>query len=152
MATFGTFVDNVPLTAAELNDFLTWGTYAGNLRQGGTAVSISSRNSRYAQVNKTVFFSARIQVGSNSSTGAIEFDLPVTAATNSERVIGTAIVYDASATDIIRLVAVRSSTSRMAFYSDLSTAMGTYFGATNGPALTLAVNDWVVVNVKYQAA
>lgn len=154
MATFGTFVDGVSLKASELNDFFVNTAFTPVFRQSATInISSSARFSSYQKVNKIVFYSAKVNVtGAGTANNRIEMDLPVAAAANSERIIGGGHIFDDSTTDIIRVAAVRVSTTRVAFLSDLSTSLTTYLGQTGGPTLTIASGDRFSIFIAYEAA
>jgi hypothetical protein len=154
MATFGTFVNNVSLKASELNTFFARTAFTPVFRQSATiTTSTSTRPSNYFIVNKLVFCSVRASATtSGTSNNRIEFDLPVAAASNAERVIGSGFIEDNSANDIIRVIAVRVSTTRVAFLTNASTSLSTYLGQTGGPTLTIANLDIFSLFLTYEAA
>lgn len=153
MATFGTFVDGNSLSASELNSFLGKTNFTPVVTQTVSLDRLAVSYARYFQVNKLVFF--QMYFGANSTGTAnsrIEFDLPVTASSGSARVIGSGTIFDNSASDLIRVTAVRVSTTKGAFFTDSSTSLTTYLGQTGGPTLTLSLDDYLYVNVIYEAA
>lgn len=160
MATYGTFVDGQTLTASEANDFLEWKTFPTAVLYQPSQVLVSGSGSEavsawYAVVNKTVYYHVRLTCngGSGTANTRIEVNLPVTAAANSVRVIGTGSAYDSlSPSAGYRLAVVRVSTTRVAFLANASASLTTYLGQTNGPTLTLADNDMISFTCVYEAA
>jgi hypothetical protein len=153
VATFGTFVDGVSLKASELNDFFASKVIVPTLRQGVTITGIQGNNIFYYVVNKVVY--GFFTVGGNSAGTAgtrIEVDLPVTATSSSVRVIGSGFFRDASPVSVRVVRIVQVSTTRMAFLTDTATSLTSYLGTTNGPAVTLAANDYVCGSFVYKAA
>lgn len=146
MATYGTFVDGVTLTAAEANDFLPWTAYTATLRQGTVT---SSSSSAYAIVNNFVYVYASISVVNNGTANTlILVDMPTTAATNSVRVIGSGYYSKANTpssptNDFFRLAVVQYSTTRFAFLTETTTSLTTYWGQTNGPGTQLLNLDGI---------
>jgi hypothetical protein len=152
VATYGTFVDGVALTAAEINDFFVWKSYnsGANVRQNNVGVSPSTQIAKYAVVNKTVYYYLYSVISAGPGAGAITIELPVTAAANSVRVIGSGYVFDASGSDLVRLSVVRTSTTRASLLSNTGTSLSAYFG-TN-PTFTFAASDVISVLIAYEAA
>lgn len=155
MATFGTFVDDVSLKASELNSFFDKQTFTPVLKQSNT-LTFSSLNfeGEYCKVNKTVF--CKIRIGNVTGTGTannrITLDLPLTAATNDVRVIGSGLIEDDSASNVFRVAVVKYSTTQVAFLAGDSTSLTVYVGQTGGPTLTLASQDQIDVIFVYEAA
>lgn len=150
MATYGTFVDGTTLKASELNDFLTSITITPVISQPSTLNG--TRAGRYFKVNKFVFYQFYQAFSvSGTANNAIQVDLPVTAATNSVRLIGSGYYYVAS-TDIIPISIIRTSTTKASFLTDLSTSLSTFLGQTGGPTLTVASGDAISGCVYYEAA
>jgi hypothetical protein len=153
VATFGTFVDGVSLKASELNDFFISTSVVPTLRQNVTITGIAGNSISYFVVNKVVY--GFFRAGGNSAGTAgnrIEVDLPVTAASSSVRVIGSGFFRDASPVSVRVVRIVQVSTTRMAFLTDTATSLTSYLGTTNGPAVTLAANDYVCGSFVYEAA
>jgi hypothetical protein len=76
MATWGTFVDGVPLTAAELNATGTWIDYNPTITQG-VNVTVNKQYARYTVVNKWVTVVARIAASSaGTANNIIRVSLP----------------------------------------------------------------------------
>jgi len=152
MATFGTFVDGATLKATELNDLLKRTQFVPVVRQPNS-ITITSSVGFYQQVNKLVFCQIKLRLTNPGTVNTrIEVDLPVTAATNSERVVGFGFIEDDSANDVLRVAVVRVSTTRVAFLAEGSTSLTTYVGQTGGPTLTLESNDDLGFNIVYEAA
>jgi hypothetical protein len=157
MATYGTFVDGVSLKSSEFNDFLVWKTFSFSIRQGAISLTSASTFAKYAQVNKLVFFTASgtVQAVGTANT-AVEFVLPVTAAASTQTVIGSAFIKDndtgGGTSDIIRLVPVMSSTTRVKFLADDSTSTTIYLGQTDGPTFQFGLNDNFGIFGVYEAA
>lgn len=154
MATFGTFVDGVSLKASEINGLFSSVVSLPVIRQPAIVLGRSTVVGRYFIVNKLVFYSF---TWATSNTGTannrIELDLPVTAASNSMRVIGSGIYGDSGASPSnFRVAIVQYSTTRAAFLSETTTSLTTYVGQTNGPGLTLANNDSFSGFIVYEAA
>jgi hypothetical protein len=153
MATYGTFVDGVSLKAAEANDFLSWVSFTPSATQGGAAIGVDVAIGRYAVVNKLVMCHFVIDFNGTGVAGnRIEVTLPITALSSSARVIGTGYFWDASATDIIRAVPLQYSTTKVAFLTNTGTSLTSYLGTTNGPAVTIADNDFLSALIFYEAA
>jgi hypothetical protein len=152
MATYGTFVDEVPFTAAEANDFLTWIPYdaSTSVTQNNSTVTNANYNAKYALVNKLVYYYLRFAVNSLASAGELLVGLPVTASSGAARVSGSGFVRDASTTDLIRVACVRTSTTKFALMTDSGTSLSAYLG-TN-PTLTLTNSDEIFVSIVYEAA
>lgn len=157
MATFGTFVDGVSLKASEMNGLFASVVSAPVIRQPGiisTSGVLAPRGSYYI-VNKTVFYTflwVNGTSGGGTANNRIELDLPVAAASNSMRVIGDGLYLDSSANLQFRVAIVQYSTTRAAFLSETTTSLTTYLGQTNGPGLTLAVDDRITGLIVYEAA
>jgi len=158
MATFGTFVDGVSLKASELNDLLVSVSSTPVIRQSSiiTQTNTSLTRGRYFVVNKLVIYNFR-WVSGVSGTGVannrVELDLPVTAASNSMRVIGSGYYLDQSETpSAFRMAITQFSTTRAAFLSETTTSLATYIGQTDGPGVTIAPTDSFVGTIMYEAA
>jgi hypothetical protein len=155
MATFGTFVDGVSLKASEINGLFTSVQSLPVIRQPGVILASSGVLGRYFIVNKLVFynFNWRTTAGSGSANNRIELDLPVTAASNSMRVIGQGLYSDfGGSPSTFRVAIVQVSTTRAAFLSETTTSLTTYVGQTNGPGFTIGDNDSLSGTIVYQAA
>lgn len=145
-------MDGVSLKASEANDFFKWTSFTTVCRQSN-AITADQSFGKYAQVNKTVIYVFRFRAGGAGTAGnRIEIDLPVTAASSSVRVIGSALFNDQSASDWITCNAVQFSTTRLAFLTNTGTSLTSYLGTTNGPAITVAINDFLGGVVSYEAA
>jgi hypothetical protein len=153
MATYGTFVDDTTLKAAELNDFFPSVSVVPVLRQPSSVTITAARYAKYFVVNKTVFYVAHMILFAGGTGGQrIEVDLPVAAASSSVRVIGHAYINDDSANRIYRCSVVQFSTTRAAFLSNDATSLTAYLGTSGGPNIALANNDVVSINICYEAA
>jgi hypothetical protein len=155
MATFGTFVDDVSLKATELNDCFRLSSTVPSLTQSATmALSTTSSRASAFTVNKLVIFTCYLQIqsGSGSSGTRIEVSLPVTAASNSVRVIGGGRFVDSSTTEETLLRAVQVSTTKIAFLTETTNSLTAYLGQTNGPNTALATSDVIQCFVMYEAA
>jgi len=152
MATYGTFANGVSLKAAEVNDFFVWTSFTPLARQSVT-FSYSAGIGRYAKVNKLVHAVCYFRVTSAGTPGnALECDLPVTAATTSMRTVGWGIIGDDSTSTFYNVYPVLSSTTRVRFLTSSATSLTSYFGLTNGPAITFASNDSAEFHIVYEAA
>lgn len=154
MATFGTFVDGVSLKASEINGLFASVESKPVIRQPGIITARSTVVGRYFIVNKLVFYSFNWATSNDGTANTrIELDLPVTAASNSMRVIGQGTYGDFGASPSNFTVAiVQYSTTRAAFLSETTTSLTTYLGQTNGPGLTLGNNDSITGFMVYEAA
>lgn len=154
MATFGTFVDGVSLKASEMNSLLASVQSLPVIRQPGIIAASSAQLGRYYIVNKLVFYNFSWSTNSNgTANNRIELDLPVTAASNSIRVIGSAYYVDSGASPLYyRVAIVQYSTTRAAFLSETTTSLTTYLGQTNGPGFTLGAGDAITGTIVYEAA
>lgn len=155
MATFGTFVDGVSLKASEINGLFTSVQSLPVIRQPGIIAASSGVTGRYFIVNKLVFyrFSWSTLSGSGTANNRIELDLPVTAASNSMRVIGQGYYNDFGGSPTnFRVAIVQVSTTRAAFLSETTTSLTTYVGQTNGPGFTIEASDFLSGTIVYQAA
>lgn len=160
MATFGTFTNGVSLKASEMNDLLVAVSSAPVIRQPNIIPARTTTGSaavgKYFIVNKLVIYSffwraASGQVG--TANNRIELDLPVTAASNSMRVIGSGIYTDGIVPPTYsRMAIVQYSTTRAAFLSETTTSLTTYVGQTNGPTLTINDGHQFSGNIVYEAA
>lgn len=154
MATFGTFVDGDSLKASELNTLLVRTSFTPTVRQSNVmTLGVSNRVGFYQQVNKVVFCQINAVIESSGvSNNRVEVTLPVTAATNSVRVIGHGYIEDDSANDVLRVAVVQVSTTRAALLAQDSTSLTTYLGQTGGPTFTFAIGDSLGLNFVYEAA
>lgn len=140
MAGFGTFVDNVMLSAAEMNSLSVYRSYTPKCFQSVEITpGAADTSGRYVQINKIVHGIFQFSVGSNgTANNRIEITLPVTASSASMGVIGCCwFLPSTSFTGSLRLLCITYSTTRMAFLTNDSIADTTYFGQTNGPTRTL---------------
>ena len=152
MATFGTFVDSTTLKATELNGLLDLVLFEPVVRQS-SVIATTSENGYYWQVNKLVCVSYRFSISGTGTAGQpILVELPVTAASNSVRIVGTGIFEDDSAANMRLLRVVQYSTTRAAFLTGEATNITAYFGATNGPNTALASGDNLNFTIMYEAA
>lgn len=154
MAEYGTFVDGVSLKASELNNFLVATSFTPVIRQS-IAITLSSSRARYFKVNKTVFCLVEAAFSSGGGpNNEVLFDLPVTAKSNSMRIIGQGRYFDSGAADPFFLLrAVQFSTTRVAFLKDTSTSLTGYLGLTaGGAAITIANGDSMALSIVYEAA
>lgn len=152
MATYGTFVNGVSLKAAEVNDFFVWTTFTGVLKQPGT-LSTSNNVCRYARVNDLVHVSYWfIALSAGTASNSVEVNLPITAATTSSRTVGFGSIRDDSTSTTYNVVPVLNSTTTVRFLTSSATSLTSYFGLTNGPAITLASGDSLTFSVVYEAA
>ena len=152
MATYGTFVDGVSLKASEVNDFFQWTTFAGVIKQLGS-VSSSQNRCRYARVNKLIHASFNFPLNGTGTAGnRVEVDLPIAAASTSARTIGFGSIFDTSTSTRYDVVPLLNSTTTVVFLTTSATSLTSYFGLTNGPAITLAVDDSVTFSIVYEAA
>jgi hypothetical protein len=153
VATYGTFVDNTTLKASELNNFFVSTTFTPVLRQSSSLPIQSNHYGVYFQVNKLVFCIIHALPTASGTPGQrIEFDLPVTAASSSVRVIGRGYFNDDSASRVYRLAVVQYSTTRAAFISEDANSLTAYLGTTGGPNTALANADAIGLNICYEAA
>jgi len=153
MATFGTFVDGVTLKASELNDLFIRTSFTPVLRQPASISVLGGRIGFYQRVNDLILCQINVSATNiGTANNRIEIDLPVTAATNAERVVGFGFIEDDSANVCYRVAVVRVSTTRVAFLAEGSTSLTTYVGQTGGPTLTIDTGDTVSLNIVYQAA
>jgi hypothetical protein len=133
MATFGTFVDSETLKAAELNTFFERTLFTPVYRQAENPITLTNPYGVHFRVNKTVFCTAEAGfAGSTTQNNILTGDLPVTAASNDVRVIGVGYILT-NIGDFIRLVAVKYSTTRVAFLSDSATSLTNYFADGQSP-------------------
>lgn len=153
VATFGTFVDGVSLKASELNSLLVSTTFTPVIRQS-SSLTVTDAFGRYQKVSNTVLCQAFFQVFANGvANNRIEFDLPVTAATNSVRVIGSGYIFDAGSTNVLRVAVVRFSTTKAAFLGGLSNSLTNYLGLSAAtPTITLEAGDFFGFTIQYEAA
>lgn len=153
MATYGTFVDSVPLQAAELNTFLKWSEWSAVVTQSVT-LTVTGGWSRYAVVNKSVFVVGHFVFSTSTSGTAsnpIEVNLPLAAVSSSIRAVGGGYYSDGTS-NIIRLVPVLSSTTKLQFLADDGTSLTNRLGVN--PAITAGSSpaDALSFNIMYEAA
>ena len=153
MATYGTFVDGVSLKAAEVNDFFVWTSFTGVVKQNKT-VGASTNRCRYAKVNKLIHVTYNFAFNDFGNAGfAVEVNLPFNAPSSSSRVVGFGTMSDASTLTSYELVPVLSSTTAVRFLTSTATSLTSYFGLTNGPAITLdSDNDSINFSIVYETA
>lgn len=112
-----TFASGDPLTAAHMNGLqAAWDSYTPTV--GGWSLGNGTINGWYLQVGRTIHFRILFTTGSSTTySGGPNFTLPVTAValgTNGRRPVGTADLYDASATAHRHYFAVLSAATVVA--------------------------------------
>jgi hypothetical protein len=153
MATFGTFVDGVSLKASELNGFLGATSWTPTITQGASLGTAGGTEGFYFRVNKLIICRfVALPVNTGTALNRVEINLPVTASSNSARVIGTCFFRDTSANTYRHCRVVQYSTTSMAFITETATSLTSYFGNTNGPAVQVTSTDSFRGYAIYEAA
>ena len=152
-----TWVTGESIVAADINTYLTgeggaWTTWTPTMQQAGV-VTATVNHSVYARWGRLIIASYRLSVtGSGSGTFAVQVSLPVTAA-RSQGMLGTGVVYDASANlSYTGNVSLNSTTTHI-FEGHGGGVSPNSLGAT-GSAFTagLASGDVVTAFMVYEAA
>ena len=131
-----------------------WGaltSWTPTVTQSG-AVTFTNTQSRYTRTGRWIQGQSRMIVTGGAAVGGnnvVISGLPATASLNDD-VIGTAFIYDSSATTIYTALAVLSSTTTVTF-RDTTTVGGGQLGSLVFTA-ALAVNDLISFNFSYEAA
>jgi hypothetical protein len=146
--TAGTSAGQV-LTAATLNTIgAAWESYTPTVKAGATTLTGTVDYARYCQIQKTVFVQVLFTASNTGATnGIITVSYPVGLSPNilNGRPIGTFFIKD----------------SGTAFYVGIATAdsviQGLSYGSNNNmgansPAMTIAANDTISVNLTYEVA
>ena len=152
MATYGTFVDGVSLKASEVNDFFVWTTFTGVVKQSVT-LSTSTNVCRYARVNDLIHVTYRFTISTaGTASNSVEVNLPIAAVSTSARSVGFGSISDSSTSTTYYVVPVLNSTTTVRFLTSTATSLTSYFGLTNGPAITLASGDAMLFSIVYETA
>lgn len=150
----GTWSAGDILTAADLNAIGTWSSYTPVVAQNGNRTA-TINYAEYCQINKVCFVNIDLEV-TNAGTTAnlITITLPVNASTGgAQRALGCGLIFDASATDVILLTALRNTASTARFLTEDSTAIdsgGTPVGLGNNPNFALASGDFISLSLMYE--
>lgn len=153
MATYGTFVDATTLKASELNDlFKSSGQLpdASVIAKQSVTLTLTSSNTRYFSVNKTVFWTASMTFSTGgTASNPITVDFPITASSGSFRAIGFGFFFDS--TNTVNLVTVvKASTTTVQFLADDGTSLTNRLGVN--PAFTVVNGDALSFFCVYEAA
>lgn len=155
MATYGTFVDGVTLTASEANSIGVWNDSATPVIRQPSSILIQTGTTSYMNyvlINKLVYVQSRIVLnGAGTANTVVLVDMPITAAAGSAHVIGEGRFND-SGTDQYLVRVVQYSTTRFAFLTTEATSTTMYVGLTGGPGPALATNDSITFRAVYEAA
>ena len=150
MATFGTFVANQTLTAAELNTAGAWQAYTPTWTQG-VAITKTVNWARFMQLNKLVTVNIKMTATSNGTSASdVLVDLPVNASSN-QTIMGMAHLTTSGGT-------VAGAPVRLALYNSTSTIKFSSAGFTANVNLSNAYTTQIlsgeVINVilTYEAA
>jgi hypothetical protein len=143
-------IDNL----TELAPFMSaWTDYTPQLRQGTTNVTSTKTYGRFIKVGKFVHIIARVVcTGTGPGNQAIKLGLPSTAfnpdVTNtSTTIVGTGIILDSGTAFYIGAAIPNES----GYVSLTANGSVDYIGS-NSPAMTLANNDSVAINLSYYVA
>jgi hypothetical protein len=143
------------LTSSDVNTYLAgeggaWTSWTPSVTQSGS-VTVTNTRSRYARYGRTIHFSTALAVtGSGTGSNSITVSLPVTAAT-SALVIGTAYLFDASASLFYPALTYLQSTTTASMFSANTSASGMILGGSNFTA-ALASGDSIYMTGTYEAA
>ena len=149
------FVAGSVLEAAQLNG-IGEATTAYTPTLGGITIGNGTVSSFFTRVNKLVYGSVRIVLGSTSSiTSTVTFTLPVTASANSGALlVGSGYFFDNSSGETYTGQTLRSTTTTITPF--VSFTLGTNFvvrSLINATAPVVAdVNDQIVYQFTYEAA
>jgi hypothetical protein len=142
------------LTAAQLNG-IGEATVAYTPTLGGITIGNGTVAAYYTRVNKIVYGSVYITLGSTSAiTTTVTFSLPVTASANSAGLlIGNGYYFDASTSETYLGQSFRSNTTTCTPFCSVSS--GTYLvrSVINATVpVAFAVNDLLIYQFTYEAA
>jgi hypothetical protein len=147
-----TFVDGDVLTASDINTYLmgeggAWTSYTPTVTQSGT-VTCTVNYSKYSRYGRTIHWTFWLTMtGAGTGSNAVTVTLPATAASATGGV-GTAAIYDSSASTPYVCSFQTNSTTTVAFVNDASGAGN--WGIT--PATALASGDTIRGQITYEAA
>lgn len=144
----GTWSAGDVLEAADLNAIGTWTSYTPTLDQNGTRTA-TVNFAEYCQINKMCTAIVDLTcTTTGSASNIITVSLPVNLTSSfSVGPLGSGIVFDASANDVILVTVIRESNSTVRFLAENSTSRNSGIGAN--PALTLANGDIISFSVSY---
>jgi hypothetical protein len=126
-----------------------WTSYTPTLTQNAT-VTKTVTYAKYQRVGRTIFFIVELLVtGTGTASNAIIVGLPVTAA-SANKIIGSGIVFDTSATALYKGLVNLLSTTTVALYWTGDTTVSSI--GVVGMSAGLAVNDQVQLSGFYEAA
>lgn len=137
------------LTAATMNSIgAAWETWTPAVTQSG-AVTATTTLGRYMRIQKLVIAVAKMTItGTGTANNAVTLSLPITAK-DTLQVIGSGLIYDASA-NVLDLVSCDCSTTTTSnFYRD-GAAASAYWGIDRN--IALANGDIISVSFMYEAA
>lgn len=148
------FVASTVLTAAQLNG-IGEATVAYTPTLGGITIGNGTVAAYYTRVNKLVYGSVYITLGSTSAiTTTVTFSLPVTAATNSAGLfIGNGYYFDNSTSETYMGVSFRTNTTTCTPF--VGVASGTYLvrSVINATVpVAYGTSDLLVYQFMYEAA
>jgi hypothetical protein len=148
------FVAGSVLQAAQLNG-IGEATIAYTPTLGGITIGNGTVAAYYTRVNKLVYGSVYITLGSTSAiTTTVTFSLPVTAATNSAGLLmGNGYYFDNSTSETYLGTSFRSNTTTCTPFA--SVASGTYLvrSVINATVpVVYGTNDLLVYQFTYEAA
>lgn len=155
-----TFVDGLPLYAAQLNairDFMSavagaWNSYTPTISQGSaTDIGKTVTYAKYTRVGKRVEVQLKLAVTVNSGAGgsAIRISLPVTAATSGLIVgSGTFLNQDGTLTPLV--VRTATTTTIELVRTEATGTSTSALGAA--PSLECGIGDYIAACLVYEAA
>jgi len=154
MATPFPFTASTVLTAAQLNAIGE--SVAFTPAFSSITIGNGTRSGTYVQVNKTVYFQAKVTFGSTTTLAAnTDLTLPVAASgvTTLDSINFTGIFFDSSASVFNLMYAIMIGTTAVRLLAITTT--GTYAGAADTSAtipFTWATSDTITVAGNYQVA
>lgn len=147
----GTWSPGDVLTADDLNAIGAWTAFTPAVVQSG-AVSTTVNFAEYTKINRMVMATVDLTCTSSGTSGStITVSLPVNLSTNTTlRTLGSGLVFDASANDVILVTAIRSSASTLRLVTDTTTDRNNGLGSD--PVFALANNDVISLSLMYYSA
>lgn len=143
--------DNTVLPASTLNTIgAAWETWTPTVVQGATTFGTTIAYAKYARLQKIVVavYGLTIASGTGTAANSITVSLPIALASTVNQGIGSAWIYDSSATQPYAGIATVLTSTSVLFIGDWSG--GASWGTT--PAIQFAVNDQIRGFFIYEAA
>jgi hypothetical protein len=142
--------DGTPLPAATLNTIgAAWQDWTPVVKQGTTTFGVTVQYGKYCQIQKTIIASCGLVIASGTGQAGsnVSVDLPTgLPMTNTNRVLGAAWIYDASANTSYGAFASVAGTTSFVFIGDWA-AGGSWGGSPN---IQMTTNDQIRLTITYE--